>query len=186
MAILITAFEPFGGATVNTSWEVAQLLAAQDSRIHVVQLPVVRGAAEEKALAAVKSLAPTLYLALGEAGAEPVVRLEKVAVNWDDFRIPDNAGNQPRNAAIRTGAPDAYFATLPVAAIAEALRDKTPLPVVVSLSAGAFLCNHLAYAVLDAGVACPFAFVHVPNERDPARWGAIVQTVAALCDYCVA
>ena len=114
--------------------------------------------------------APDLMVSLGEAGPERVVRLEKVAVNWDDFRIRDNGGGQPRDAAIRAGGADARFATLPVGRIARDLEGRTPLPVQVSLTAGAFVCNHLSYAMLEAMAsgdipAVPYLFIHVPSWR---------------------
>jgi pyroglutamyl-peptidase len=192
--ILLTAFEPFGGSGVNASLEAARLVAA-DPRVRLAVLPVARGAAEAAALRALCRLHEAgtparLMLALGEAGPEPVVRLEKVGVNWDDFRIPDNAGNRHRDEPVRPGGPDARFATLPVGRIERALEGRTPLRVRVSLSAGAFLCNHLAYAVADAmatGAAppCPFLFVHVPcwrptGDGDDSGLHAIVSTIGAI------
>lgn len=154
--VLLTAFEPFGGAGVNASEEAARFLAA-DNRVTLAVLPVVRVAAADRALAALQRMQaanrpPDLIVSLGEAGPEPVIRLEKVAVNWDDFRIPDNGGNTPRDTAINAqpDAPNAHFATVPVARIAANLAGRTPLPVQVSLSAGAFVCNHLAYAFSEA------------------------------------
>jgi len=178
--ILILAFEPFGGAAVNASLEVARHLVSDDPGLRLVVLPVVRGEAERVALDTLRAAMndvgarPEAIFALGESRGAGDVRLEKVAVNWDDFRIPDNAGNQPRDAPIRENGPAAYFATVPVAVIAARLAGKTPVPVVVSLSAGSFVCNHLAYAVLDAlatnvlnlsGLPPAFAFVHVPAAR---------------------
>jgi pyroglutamyl-peptidase len=192
---LVTAFEPFGGAQVNASWEAARLWAASDPSVRCVRLPVVRGVAPTVALAALRdaSVAPSLMFSLGEAGpwtADASVRLEKVAINWDDFRIPDNAGAQPRDTPIRSGSPDARFATLPVARIADALAGNTALPVTVSLSAGAFLCNHVAYALLDSGaLPCPFAFVHVPAWRPddgPERLEALVATLRSVHDAAAA
>jgi pyroglutamyl-peptidase len=185
--VLVTGFEPFGGSGVNASQEAAQRLAALLPDIEVMMLPVVRGVAEQRLLERLpQPPAPSLVLSLGEAGPERVIRLEKVAINWDDFRIPDNAGNQPRDEAIRSDGPPAYFATLPVAALTETLLYQTPLPVTVSLSAGAFLCNHLAYAALDYLAdtpLCPYCFVHLPawrpNDGDAAL-DEIVQTLQQL------
>ncbi|GAB4460479.1 MAG: pyroglutamyl-peptidase I [Armatimonadaceae bacterium] len=191
--ILLTVFEPFGGSDVNASLEAGYLLAQADDRIQLVTLPVVRYAAPDRALSLLQDRVdqgdpPQFMVSLGEAGPEPVVRLEKVAINWDDYRIPDNAGNQPRDAAICPGYPDAYFATLPVATIAERLAGRTPLPVTVSLSAGAYLCNHTAYGVLDflrQSPICPYTFIHVPswrptNGREPLY--ALVETLRLVLD----
>lgn len=185
----MTAFEPFGGAAWNGSLEAARRWALRDPAIRLAVLPVVAGAAERAARKALRACdpAPRRFFALGEAGPEPVVRLEKVAINWDDFRIPDNAGVQRRDVAIRRNGPAARFATLPVARIEAALDGRTRIPVRVSLSAGAFLCNHLAYQMLSQRLPCPFAFVHVPSwrpEHGPELLDDLVATLEALRDVC--
>jgi pyroglutamyl-peptidase len=186
--ILLTVFEPFGGSDVNASLEAGYLLAQTDERIQLVTLPVVRYRAGEIALSHLErritaSHLPSLMVSLGEAGPEMVIRLEKVAINWDDYRIPDNAGNQPHDATICSGSPAAYFATLPVARIAEHLTGKTPVPVVVSLSAGAYLCNHTAFTVLDylhRTPLCPYTFIHVPSWRPTAGREPLYQIMETL------
>ena len=119
-SILVSAFEPFGGAGVNASQEVAQrldgLMLANGATIETLVVPVVAGEAERIVFEQLRNRPrPLAYIALGEAGPERVVRLEKVAINWDFFSIPDNAGNQFRDQAIVASGPDAYFATLPFA-----------------------------------------------------------------------
>lgn len=181
--IFVTAFDAFGNASVNGSREAALRWAALDPEIAVTVLPVVRGLAWRVAQTALAALPepPALWLMLGEAGREPqTVRLEKVAINWDDFRLPDNLGAKPRDTTIVVGGSDAYFASLNVAAIAQALEKKTPLPVTVSLSAGTFLCNHLSYQALHAGLPFPVAFVHVPAWRPEEGDEALAKLVATL------
>jgi pyroglutamyl-peptidase len=181
--IFVTAFDPFGKASVNGSREAALCWAALDPEITVAVLPVVRGLAWRVAQTTLAALPepPKLWLMLGEAGREPqTVRLEKVAINWDDYRLPDNLGARPRDAAIVPGGPDAYFASLNVAKVADALEKKTPLPVQVSLSAGAFLCNHLSYCALHAQLPFPTAFVHVPAWRPEDGGEALGKLVATL------
>jgi pyroglutamyl-peptidase len=177
--IFLTAFEPFGGSHINASLQVATRLAARNPEITLVELPVVIIEAERVALEAFRNLptTPSYFIALGEAGPEPVIRLEKVAINWDDFRVPDNAGNQVDNTKIRTGGPDAYFSTIDAEQIATDLAEKTPIPVKVSLSAGAFLCNHLAYQMLDAHLACPFLFIHVPSFRPETHDAKVLEEI---------
>lgn len=186
--ILLTAFEPFGGSSVNASLETATLLAGSDPSIDLVVLPVVRGDAGRIALACLKErreagAPPTLIVSLGEAGPEMVVRLEKVAINWDHYRIPDNAGNQPQDTLILPDGPDAYFATLPVAEAVHRLSALTPVPITVSLSAGAFLCNHIAYVLLNHlqdRPVCPYAFVHIPSWRPEQGEEALENIVVTL------
>lgn len=181
--VFVTAFEPFGSSTVNGSQQAALRWATRDPEIALVILPVARAqawSAAQKALAALPEV-PTLWLMLGEAGREPqIVRLEKVAINWDDYRLPDNLGEQPRDTAIVEGGPDAYFASLNVAQIALALAGKTPLPVQVSLSAGSFLCNHVAYQALHAALPFPAAFIHVPAWRPEDGPEALEKLVVTL------
>lgn len=189
LSVLVTAFEPFGGADLNASAEVARRVAALDARVTVALLPVVRETAPALALEAFRRMdpRPALMLSLGEGPKTMPVSLEKVAINWDDYRIADNAGNRPRDEPIVPGGPDAYFASLPVATIARDLTGRTPVPIAVSLSAGAFLCNHVAYRLLDARLGVPYAFVHVPASRPhghPEAGGpsldALAETVASV------
>jgi len=97
--------------------------------------------------AAILSHRPALVLALGLAASRRALSLERVAVNLDDARIPDNAGRQPVDQPVMAGAPSAYFCTLPVKAMAAAL-ERAGLPVELSLSAGSFVCNHLLFGLL--------------------------------------
>lgn len=184
--LLLTAFEPFGGATINASLEAARRLAEADDSLALAVLPVVRGEAERTALAALRRLIaaggpPALVVSLGEA-SRPCVCPERFAVNWDDFPIPDNAGNQPRGEPIVPGGPDRY-ALMPPGLFPEA--GATPVPVAVSEDAGTFLCNHVAYClahVLDP--ALPYAFFHVPAARpgDTITADAIAETLRALLE----
>ena len=190
--ILLSAFEPFGGAPVNASQEVARRLsgihvpfgAGETATIETLLLPVTIGDAEQTVFDRLRNgPRPLAYLALGEAGPERVVRLEKVYINWDDFRIPDNNGNQPRDQSIVPGGPTAYFDTLDFARTNWALEGDIPVRTDLSLSAGAFLCNHLAYCVghyfaQNPPAAIPFGFVHVPSWRPgEADLDAIAETV---------
>lgn len=183
--VLVTAFEPFGGAAVNASLEAARLWAERDPKITVVELPVVHGLAEEQALAAVEAVRPTLYLALGEAGPTPEVRLERTAFNIDDYRIPDNAGNTIVERPIKPSGAPQLLATVDTVAVAAALLGKTPLPVRLSDDAGRFLCNHLSYQMLDANLPCPFLFIHLPSwrpEDGSVALDTIVTTLQAILE----
>ena len=197
---LLTAFEPFGGAIVNGSLEAARLLVAERDDTHLCVLPVVRETAPQVLLREIEALQeagtlPRVVVSLGEAGPEPVIRIEKAYLNWDDFRIPDNAGNTPRDTTIVENGPAAYFATVPVASLVAALNGEQEtgfLPVRVSLTAGSFVCNHTAYVVshtlsLWSHLQSPpsFVFVHVPAwrpEDGPSALHTVVQTIDRLLD----
>lgn len=176
--ILLTGFEPFDRDTVNPSWEVARALdgwACGGAAVQAVQLPCVFGAALarlDEALA-LPSDPPALVVALGLAGGRTEVTPERVAINVDDARIPDNAGRQPVDAPVEPRGPAAYFSTLPVKAIVHALRQ-AGLPAAVSNSAGTFVCNHVFYGLMHRLATRPTlagtrgGFVHLPALPEQA------------------
>lgn len=167
MQALVTGFEPFGGDTINPSLEVLRRLPPRlgDLGLAIRVLPTVFGRAREALEDAVRTTAPDLVLCLGLADGRAALSLERVAINVDDARIPDNEGNQPLDAPIVAGGPAAYFATLPIKAAAAALRA-AGLPAIISNSAGTFVCNHVFYGALHLAAtrrpALRGGFLHVP------------------------
>ncbi|MFM7321977.1 MAG: pyroglutamyl-peptidase I [Armatimonadota bacterium] len=181
--LLLTAFEPFGGDQVNASLELARRLVESMEGIELLVLPVVAGAAEQRVhdrLADPTSPYPSAIVSLGEAGPELRVRLEWVYVNFDDFRIPDNSGAVRSASPIDPDGPAAYFASVDLPGIARETNGSLPLPVELSLSAGAFLCNHLAYCVSHARPGVPYAFIHVPAWRPGDGIGGLENLVATV------
>lgn len=149
MKVLLTAFDPFGGEKVNPALEAVKLVPNSVAGADVIKLevPTVFRASIDTVSRAVEQTGPDAVLMIGQAGGRPDMTPERVAINIDDARIPDNQGNQPIDAPIEaTGAP-AYFSTLPVKAMVEAMRQ-AGLPASVSNTAGTFVCNHLMYGVL--------------------------------------
>ncbi len=163
--LLITGFEPFGGGDVNPSALAVERLPDRigDFTIHKQMLPTVFGLAAEQLLAQAEKIQPDFIISVGQAGGRDAVTPERIAVNIRDARIPDNAGNQPRGAFVAEDGPAAYFSTLPVEAIAQAIRDRQ-IPATVSNSAGAFVCNDVMYSALHAYAGKPVGcgFIHVP------------------------
>jgi pyroglutamyl-peptidase len=165
--VLVTGFEPFGGETVNPSWLAARALDDETiagARVVARELPCVFGDAVRALEAHLDALAPSLVICTGQAGGREAITIERVAINVDDARIPDNAGKQPIDEPIVQGAPPAYFATLPIKAIVRALRAEG-LPADVSQTAGTFVCNHVFYGLMHALAAregVRGGFVHVP------------------------
>ena len=149
MKILVTAFEPFGGELLNSSREALTLADKKTAGADIVKLilPVVFGESARLLERAVQREAPDAVLCLGEAGGRDLITPERVAINLEDARIPDNAGVQPTDRPVEPGGPDACFSTLPVKRMALAIRE-AGLPASVSLSAGSFVCNHLMYSLL--------------------------------------
>ena len=172
--ILLTGFEPFGGDSVNPSWEVARALqgeALAGAHVVAVQMPCVFGQAHEALAAALAAHRPQLVLCLGLAANRSALSLERVGINVDDARIPDNAGAQPIDQPAVPGAPAAYFATLPIKAMVAAMQAEG-LPAEVSQTAGTFVCNHLLFGLMHQlrrrrGVRG--GFMHVPLLPEQAR-----------------
>lgn len=166
--VLITGFAPFGGESVNPSWQAASLVAAEPPAgldVRAAELPCVFGESLDVLRDAVRAHTPGLVLCLGQAGGRPGVTVERVGLNVDDARIPDNAGRQPVDEPVVQGGPAAYFSTLPVKACVAAMRE-AGVPAAVSHTAGTFVCNHVAYG-LGHLIATEFphmrgGFVHVP------------------------
>jgi pyroglutamyl-peptidase len=172
--LLITGFDPFGGETVNPSWEAVSRLPdiVGPYRLTKLQIPTVFSAAADTVLAAAKADRPDVILCIGQAGGRDAVTPERIAVNMASASIPDNAGNRPVEAPILPGGPDGIFATVPVAAMAEAIVG-AGLPGKISNTAGTFVCNDTLYRLLAhfAGTGTRVGFVHVPHLPDQAKNG---------------
>ena len=167
MKVLVTGFEPFGGEPINPSWEAVRHLPDTISGAEVVkvQIPVVFGRSADVVHEAIVEHDPDVVLHVGQAGGRFEVTPERVAINVDDGRIPDNDGNQPIDTAIRDDGPAAYFTSLPVKAMVTAMR-RAGIPGRVSNTAGTYVCNHIMYQVLYM-IERDFpgkrgGFVHVP------------------------
>lgn len=165
--ILVTAFEPFAGDTLNASLAAVRLLPARLGRAAITRatLPTEFGRSVERLTRLMERHRPALVLAVGEAGGRSELSVERVAINLDDARLPDNANAQPVDRPVIPGGPPAYFATLPIKAMVAAIRD-LGLPGAVSNSAGTYVCNHLFYGLMHlAATRFPglrAGFIHVP------------------------
>jgi pyroglutamyl-peptidase len=170
--VLLTGFAPFGGETVNPSWQAASALQGEVIAGHRVVarcLPVVFGDALEHLRDAIGELRPALVLCVGQAGGRAAMSLERVAINVDDARIPDNAGACPVDVAVVRRGPAAYFTDLPIKAMLAALRA-ADIPAEVSQTAGTFVCNHVFYGLMHAlrRRAARGGFIHVPWSPEQA------------------
>jgi len=167
MKVLMTAFDPFGGESINPAFEAVKLLPDEiaGATIVKVEVPTVFRKALEVLNAALEREKPDIAIAIGQAGGRFDITPERVAINVDDARITDNEGNQPVDEAIYPDGKSAYFATLPIKAMVAAIREGG-LPASVSNSAGTFVCNHLMYGLLytieKKYPAMRGGFIHVP------------------------
>jgi pyroglutamyl-peptidase len=159
--VLLTGFEPFGTATSNPSGEIVKQISGDN--IVTAILPVAYTQSAERLLELIAEHNPDVVICLGQAEGRTQITPEKVAINLDDARLADNEGVLRNDMKIIDAGPDGYFSTLPVNEIVEAIKAKG-VPATVSLSAGAFLCNHVFYVVQNkfAGTKVRSGFVHVP------------------------
>jgi pyroglutamyl-peptidase len=159
--VLLTGFEPFGTATSNPSGEIVKQISGDN--IVTAILPVAYTQSGERLLQLIAEHNPDVVICLGQAEGRTQITPEKVAINLDDARLADNQGVLRNHTKIIEGAPDAYFSTLPIREFVEAIKVKG-VPATISLSAGAFLCNHVFYVAQNqfAGTNVRSGFVHVP------------------------
>ena len=167
MKILVTGFDPFGGEKVNPALEAVKSLPSEihGAEIHWVEIPTVFYRSAEVLEAEIVRFQPDAVLCIGQAGGRASLTPERVAINQDDARIPDNQGNQPIDTPIRLDGQAAYFSTLPIKAMVQAIKEEG-LPATVSNTAGTFVCNHLMYQALYlADKKFPHmraGFMHIP------------------------
>jgi pyroglutamyl-peptidase len=182
--VLVTGFEPFGGETLNPSWEVVKQLEGvtiENCRVVTRQLPCVFGESLTVLNAAIDELQPSVILAIGQAGGRVDITVERVAINVDDARIPDNRGQQPVDVEIVPGGPAAWFSSLPIKAMVSALRE-AGVPASVSQTAGTFVCNHVMYGLLHkigALTEVRGGFIHIPYLPEQAAAHAGAPSMAA-------
>lgn len=163
--LLITGFDPFGGQSVNPSWEAVRLLPERIGAYELTRLEIptvyVEGAA--RILRAAEELHPDVILSIGQAGGRRGITPEVVGINLREARIPDNSGFQPVNEPIAPDGPAAYFATVPVRAMVAAMTA-AGFPCALSYTAGAFVCNDVLYTLLHRchGTTVRAGFIHVP------------------------
>lgn len=159
--VLLTGFEPFGTATSNPSGEIVKQITGEN--IVTAILPVAYAQSAERLLALIGEHNPDVVISLGQAEGRTQITPERVAINLDDARLADNEGVTRNDVKIVEDGPDAYFSTLPIKEIVNAIQAKG-IPAAVSLSAGAFLCNHVFYVAQNkfVGTGVRSGFIHVP------------------------
>jgi pyroglutamyl-peptidase len=167
MKALVTGFEPFGSNSVNPASEALGHLPPRLGELALATrvLPCAFGVAIDMLEEAITATLPDIVLCVGLAGGRAALSLERVAINVDDARIPDNRGRQPIDRPVVAGGPPAYFATLPIKAAAAALRE-AGVPAIVSNTAGTFVCNHVFYGLMHLAATRHRGprggFLHVP------------------------
>lgn len=177
MRALVTGFDPFGGDKVNPSSLAVSRLKNRIGRVTVATgvLPTSYASSAKVLREAIDNARPDIVLCVGQAGGRTELCVERVGINVQDARIPDNDGQQPIDVPVRADGPAAYFSNLPVKACVAEMR-KAGLPAAVSNTAGTFVCNHILYALMDIIASHPArmrgGFLHIPYvPEQSARLG---------------
>ena len=168
--VLLTGFEPFHKSSANPTQEIIRVIEDEKlPNLETLVLPVEFSRAGLIACKLIDEIKPDVVIALGQAEGRADITPEKIAINLDNARIPDNSGNMPNNTEITSGGADGHFSTLPVEEIVKTLR-KENLPASVSYSAGTFVCNNVFYLIQshckDRNIKS--GFVHVPLMESQA------------------
>lgn len=170
MKILVTGFDPFGGEKINPALETIKRLpdTILGAQIIKLEIPTVVGKSLAKIKEAVEKENPDVVLSIGQAGGRSEITVERIGINIDDCRIPDNEGNQPIDEPVVKSGPAAYFVTVPIKAIVENIKAHN-IPASISNTAGTFICNHVCYGVAHlaaqrtaAGKPMKSGFIHIP------------------------
>ena len=168
--LLVTGFEPFHKATTNPTKDIVQILETENIEgLTTAVLPVEFGRSWQILKELIETHKPEIVISLGQAEGRSQITPEKIAINLDNARIPDNAGNSPINKAIVSGAPDGIFSTLPIEDYVETLKA-ADIPASISFSAGTYVCNHLFYLLQhhckDKDIRS--GFIHLPLMESQA------------------
>lgn len=186
--LLITGFDPFGGQSINPAWEAVRRLPERIGvfEVHKLEIPTVFGLAAQKVLEEAERCRPDVIVCIGQAGGRTDVTPERVGINLRDARIGDNAGNQPQEEPIVHGGPDAYFSTLPVKRMAQAIQA-AGYPGSVSNSAGTFVCNDVLYSLLHhyARSDVKVGFIHVPFLPEQGAPNLPLEQMAAALEAAI-
>lgn len=171
MKILITGFEPFGGESVNPAYEAVKLLPdmAGDIQIVKMEIPTVFGEAGKVVETGILQHQPDAVICVGQAGRRADIGVERVAINFVEASIPDNAGNQPMDVKVQEDGDTAYFATIPVKAMVKNIKDHG-IPASISYTAGTYVCNSVMYDLLylidRKYPSIRGGFIHVPYATE--------------------
>lgn len=183
--ILLCAFDPFGGESVNPALEAVKAIRCEGIDIKKLEVPTVFYKSVALVCNIIDEFKPDAVIMIGQAGGRDKITPERVAINVSDARIADNEGNVPCDEPVVAGAPAAYFSTLPIKDIVRALINEG-IPAEVSNSAGTFVCNHLMYGVLhhiaNRGIDCAAGFIHIPYLPEQTGYKAGVASLPLETD----
>jgi len=163
--VLITGFAPFAAEAINPSWQAVSKLDDEliaKHRVITLELAGEFNRSLTQLYQAIEQHHPVLVLCVGQAGGRSEISIERIAINIDDARIKDNAGNQPIDTPVIENAPAAYFTNLPIKRILRALHQ-AEIPAAISNTAGTYVCNHVMYGLM-----------HHINQHEPHIKGGFI------------
>ncbi|MGN0334756.1 MAG: pyroglutamyl-peptidase I [Lachnospiraceae bacterium] len=196
MKVLVTGFDPFGGEKVNPAFEAVKLLPdhIEGAEIVKLEIPTVFSRSSKVLEEAIVKYHPDIVISIGQAGGRAEITPEWVAINLAEAKIPDNDGEQPVEETLEEDGPAAYFATIPVKAIAENIRQHG-LPCNISYTAGTYVCNSVMYRMLHmAATKYPgirAGFIHVPYALEQLAGkpsgtpGMTIAAIAKALEYAI-
>ena len=167
MNILVAAFDPFGGENINPALEAVKSLddTIGDHQITKLEIPTVFHKSKQVIEQELEQQNYDAVLVIGQAGGRFELTPERIGINVDDARIPDNEKNQPIDQSIQAEGEAAYFSNMPVKRMVESIKA-AGVPARLSNTAGTFVCNHILYQLgyLQATrfSNIRFGFIHVP------------------------
>jgi len=167
MKVLVTGFDPFGGEEINPAYEAIKRLPDEiaGTRVFKKEIPTVFHKSIEILDQLMEEIRPDIIICVGQAGGRFDITVERVAINIDDARIPDNEGNQPIDVPVFEDGKNAYFTNLPIKAMVKEIKEEK-IPASVSNTAGTFVCNHIMYGLLylieKKYPGMKGGFIHVP------------------------
>jgi pyroglutamyl-peptidase len=164
MKVLISGFDPFEKEKINPSYEAVKLIKnkIKDAEIIKVEISTVFKKSISQLEGYIEQHDPDIVISVGQAGGRFDFTIERVAINLDDARIPDNEQNQPIDEKVYEDGENAYFTNLPIKAMVKKIKDNG-LPASVSNTAGTFVCNHIMYGIL-----------YLINKKYPEKKGGFI------------
>jgi pyroglutamyl-peptidase len=186
--VLLTGFEPFGGESINPALEAIRELegtVTEKYEINVWEIPTVFNKSLDVLAKAISETQPDIVICIGQAGGRSAITVERVAINVNDARIPDNDGSQPIDTPVVEGGPVAYWSTLPIKAMVEDMNERG-IPASVSQTAGTFVCNHLFYGLMNLlasmNNSIKGGFIHIPflpeqAVKNPSQPSMALETI---------
>jgi pyroglutamyl-peptidase len=170
--VLLTGFGAYAEEADNPSGAIAARLDGSQTDgvvIHGLVLPVKSARVGATLREAIARISPDVVLVTGVTPGRAAVSVERVAINAQDFPIPDVDGLEPVDEPVVEGGPSAYFSQLPIKAILSAWRARR-IPAYVSNSAGTYVCNQTFYLArhLTEGTKAIAGLVHIPLSSSNA------------------